>query len=103
MGRRRLCQCSQHSKLRPTRPRRDLQKENDKYLLMCNEGKGDQYSASEVKFYSAEIEELNKSLDERGHLRQEKVNELEGKMMDMSKIPLEEFIQVYKVAVEDLC
>jgi hypothetical protein len=80
-----------------------LQVENGKYLLMCNEGKGDPYSASEVKFYSAEIDELNKSIDERGSSRQEKVTAFEERMPDMSKVPLQEFIENYKAAVEDLC
>jgi hypothetical protein len=82
---------------------KELQKENDKYLLMCNEGKGDPYSSSEVKFYGAEIEELNKTVAERGQLRQVKVEEFEGRMLGMSSDPVKEFIEIYKQAVEDLC
>jgi len=56
-----------------------------------------------VKFYSVEIEELNNSLDEKGRARQEKVTALEERIPNMSKLPLEEFVQSYKQAVEDLC
>merc|ERR1719331_1403580 len=70
---------------------------------MCKEGQGDPYSASETRFYSAEIAELNKSLDEKGKLRQERVAALEEKLPNMSKVPLQEFIDAYKQAVEDLC
>jgi hypothetical protein len=80
-----------------------LQSENAKFIMMCKEGQGDPYSASETRFYSAEIAELNKSLDEKGKLRQERVAALEEKLPNMSKVPLQEFIDAYKHAVEDLC
>eukprot|EP00933_Yihiella_yeosuensis_P062294 TRINITY_DN6524_c0_g1_i11.p1 TRINITY_DN6524_c0_g1~~TRINITY_DN6524_c0_g1_i11.p1 ORF type:complete len:1339 (+),score=386.61 TRINITY_DN6524_c0_g1_i11:47-4018(+) len=85
-----------------TRAPQALQKENRAFLTMCRSG-DEQYSESEIQFYSGEMDELNASLEQRAQERSQRARDLEGQIDQKQKEPLDEFAVAYAEAVELLC
>jgi len=85
-----------------TKAPQGLQKENEAFLTMCKSGV-EQYSTTEITFYTSEMKELNAAIEERATARLERVRALEDHLEGMCREPLTEFMADYDKAVEQLC
>lgn len=85
-----------------TKAPQGLQKENRAFITMCKSS-DEGYSESELQFYGSQIEELNRSLEERGIQRAQRAKVLAGQVDEKRQVPLTAFTVAYKQAEEVLC
>lgn len=84
-----------------TRAPQELVKANKDFLKICRSAE-EQYSQSEVLFYSSEVEEVNSQLEKKAKEREDRTRELEEQLDEKKQEPLKAFMEQYAEAVEDL-
>lgn len=80
----------------------DLQKGNKAFLAICSGGE-EEYSQSEVNYYSLEVEQLNEALSRKAAERMERLQELEQQLDEKAQAPFEAFKKSFDEAEENLC
>jgi len=84
-----------------TRLPQELIKSNKDFLKMCRSGQ-EQYSKSEVIFYTSEVEDVNAQIERKAKEREARARSFEEELEEKRQTPLQAFAEQYAEAVEDL-